>query len=77
VPTILASFNWRPDSPRYERVARFVDELFGRIDKLRGPGFDAKWKDVSLSATVPGLQRFKGAQDWLARSSPPKELGSR
>src|SRR5712672_2870722 len=30
VPTILASFNWRPGSPRYRRVARFVDELFSR-----------------------------------------------
>src|SRR5712672_3479784 len=30
VPTILASFNWRPGSPRYHRVARFVDELFSR-----------------------------------------------
>jgi TRAP-type uncharacterized transport system substrate-binding protein len=77
VPTILASYNWRPDSPRYGRVARFVDELFGRIDKLRAPGFDAKWRDVNLSTTVPGLERFKGAQDWLARSSSPKELGSR
>jgi TRAP-type uncharacterized transport system substrate-binding protein len=76
VPTILASFNWRPDTQRYERVARFVDELFGRIDKLRAPGFDAKWKDVSLSTTVPGLERFKGAQDWLARPGPAKEPGT-
>jgi TRAP-type uncharacterized transport system substrate-binding protein len=76
VPTILASFNWRPDSQRYERVKRFVDELFGRIDKLRAPGFDAKWKDVSLSTTVPGLERFKGAQEWLARPSPAREPGT-
>src|SRR3982074_2132463 len=47
VPTILASFNWRPGSPRYRRVARFVDELFSRADKLKSPGFDAKWKDVN------------------------------
>src|SRR3982075_2912917 len=39
VPTILASFNWRPGSPRYLRVARFVDELFSRVYKLQGPGF--------------------------------------
>jgi TRAP-type uncharacterized transport system substrate-binding protein len=77
VPTILASFNWKPDTSRYERVARFVDELFSRIDKLRAPGFDAKWKDVSLSTAVPGLERFKAAQDWLARPAPPREPGSR
>ena len=42
VPTILASYKWRPDLPRYRRVARFVDLLFGRIDKLRSPGFRPK-----------------------------------
>src|ERR1700756_1650492 len=53
VPTILASYKWRPDSPRYRRVARFVELLFGRIDKLRSAGFDAKWKDVNLTTRAP------------------------
>ena len=70
VPTILASYKWRPDSPRYRRVARFVDTLFGRIDKLRSPGFDPKWKDVNLRAQAPGLERFRAAQEWLDRSAP-------
>jgi TRAP-type uncharacterized transport system substrate-binding protein len=69
VPTILASFNWRADTPRYRRVARFVGELFGHIDRLRSPGFDAKWKDVNLSASAPGLERFRAAQDWLDQSA--------
>jgi TRAP-type uncharacterized transport system substrate-binding protein len=68
VPTILASFNWRPSSPRY--VARFVDQLFSRVDKLQGPGFDPKWKDVNLTTRVPGLERFQPAQAWLDRASP-------
>jgi NMT1-like family len=75
VPTILASFNWQPDSPRYRRVARFVDELFGRIDKLRSPGFDAKWKDVDPAARAPGLERFRAAQEWLDRAAPTKQSG--
>jgi TRAP-type uncharacterized transport system substrate-binding protein len=72
VPTILASFNWRPDTPRYRKVVRFVDELFSRVDKLRAPGFDPKWKDVNLSTSVPGLARFQGAQEWLDRQSTAK-----
>ena len=44
VPTILAAYNRRPDSPRYGRVARFVDRLFGSIDKLRSPQFHPKWR---------------------------------
>jgi TRAP-type uncharacterized transport system substrate-binding protein len=72
VPTILAAYNWRPDSDRYRRVERFVDDLFGRVDKLKTLGFDPKWKDVNLSAKVPGLQRFKAAQEWLDRSRTDK-----
>lgn len=75
VPTILASYNWHPDSPRYRRVARFVEQLFGKIDKLRSPGFDPKWKDVNLAARTPGLQRFKAAQEWLDRSTPNNQSG--
>jgi TRAP-type uncharacterized transport system substrate-binding protein len=75
VPTILASFNWRPDSPRYRRVARFVGELFSRVDKLQSPGFDPKWKDVNLRTGVPGLERFQAAREWLDRASPTKQSG--
>src|SRR5450432_4117739 len=61
VPTILAAFSWRPGSERYRRVARFVDELFGGVNKLKTPGFDPKWKDVNLSTrdarAVVGLLR--------------------
>jgi TRAP-type uncharacterized transport system substrate-binding protein len=76
VPTILASYKWRPDSPRYRRVAQFVELLFGRIDKLRSPGFDPKWKDVNLRTQAPGLERVQAAQEWLDRSAPKKESAS-
>ncbi len=69
VPTILASYNWKPDSPRYRRVARFVDELFSRVDKLKAPGFEPQWKDVNLTTRASGLERFKAAQEWLDRSA--------
>jgi TRAP-type uncharacterized transport system substrate-binding protein len=75
VPTILASFNWRPGSPRYRGVARFVDELFSKVDKLKSPGFDAKWKDVDPTTRVPGLERFQAAQEWLDRTSSAKQSG--
>jgi TRAP-type uncharacterized transport system substrate-binding protein len=75
VPTILASFNWRPDTPRYRGVARFVDELFSRVDKLQSPGFDPKWKEVNLAARVPGLERFQAAQEWLDRANAAKQSG--
>jgi TRAP-type uncharacterized transport system substrate-binding protein len=69
VPTLLVAFNWPVKSNRFERVARFVDYLFSRIDKLQAPGFDPKWKSINLAATVPGLTRFPAAQAWLDRQS--------
>jgi TRAP-type uncharacterized transport system substrate-binding protein len=65
VPTALLAFNWPINSNRYERVSRFVEHLFSRLDKLQGPGFDPKWKAINLGASVPGIARFPAAQSWL------------
>lgn len=67
VPTVLVAYNWPAKSDRYQRVARFTDRLFSRIDKLQVPGFDPNWKTINLGATVPGLNRFSAAQEWLDR----------
>ena len=67
VPTALVAFNFPAKSNRFQRIARFVDHLFSRIDKLQQPGFDPKWKSINLAATVPGLARFPAAQAWLER----------
>ncbi|TWB01476.1 TAXI family TRAP transporter solute-binding subunit [Bradyrhizobium stylosanthis] len=67
VSTALVAFNWPAKSNRAERVSRFIDHLFSRIDKLQAPGFDSKWKSINLAATVPGLARVPAAQAWLDR----------
>jgi TRAP-type uncharacterized transport system substrate-binding protein len=69
VPTALVTYNWPAGSNRYQRVARFTDRLFSRVDKLQVAGFDAKWKSINLSANVPGLTRYPPAQDWLDRQA--------
>jgi TRAP-type uncharacterized transport system substrate-binding protein len=69
VPTVLVAFNWPARSNRYQRVARFVDYLFSRIDRLQAPGFDPKWRSINLAATVPGLARSPPAQAWLDRQA--------
>ena len=59
VPTVLAAFNWPKDSDRYRRQQRFVDYLFKRLPNLQSkPGYDAKWKDINLAASVPGWTRL-------------------
>jgi uncharacterized protein len=69
VGNVLAVFNWPENSDRYKRVQRFVDAFFSRFEEFLQPGRHPKWKEVNLSATVPGWQRFKAAQDWLDRET--------
>jgi uncharacterized protein len=66
-PTVLMVYNWPPESDRYRRVARFVDALFNKIERLQQPPRSPKWKDTVISANVLGLERFKPAQDWIDR----------
>ena len=66
VPTALVAFNWPAKSNRSQRVARFVDHLFSRIDRLQAPGFDPKWKSINLAATVPGLRAsLRRKRGWI------------
>ena len=45
VPTVLVAYNWPAGSNRYQRVARFTDYLFGRIDKLQVAGLRPQVED--------------------------------
>jgi hypothetical protein len=63
--TLLISYNWPENGDRYRRVAKFVDAFFSKIDEFDKPPRHPKWREASISATIPGWQRFKAAQDWL------------
>lgn len=66
VPAVLAVYDWPKSTDRYQRLARVVDYLFERFEKLqREPGYHEKWKDVNLAAKVPGWTRFRPLQDKL------------
>src|SRR5260370_33804609 len=71
VPTIanralLVAYTWPENSPRYKRVAKFVDAFFSKIDQFNNPSRHPKWRQVNLSAEMPGWVRFKPAAEWLA-----------
>src|SRR5438132_4420363 len=71
VPTVanralLVAYSWPQNSPRYKKLVKFVREFFGKIDQFHDPARHPKWKEVSLSAEIPGWTRFKPAVDWLA-----------
>ena len=64
---LLVAFNWPENTDRYQKVSRFVEALFSRIDEFSRPPRHPKWKEASISAVIPGWQRFKAAQDWINR----------
>ena len=70
VPAVLAVYAWHKDTERYGRVARMIDYLFKRFNRLQTePGYHEKWKDVNLAATVPGWTRFPAMQERLEKAA--------
>jgi TRAP-type uncharacterized transport system substrate-binding protein len=63
---LLVTFDWPENSERYKKVAGFVDAFFSKIDEFQKPPRHPKWHEASIVAPVPGWQRFKAAEDWLA-----------
>ena len=74
VPTIanralLVAYTWPEGSPRYKRVAKFIDAFFSKIDRFNSASRHPKWREVNLAAEMPGWTRFKPAAEWLAAHS--------
>jgi TRAP-type uncharacterized transport system substrate-binding protein len=71
VPTLanralLVAYAWPENSEKYKKVAKFVDAFFSKIDQFNNSSRHPKWREVNLSAEMPGWTRFKPAADWLA-----------
>jgi uncharacterized protein len=64
--SLLVTYAWPEGSIRYNRVAKFVNEFFGKIDQFHDPARHPKWADVNVAADMPGWIRFKPAADWIA-----------
>lgn len=67
IPVVLAVYNWQPNSDRFRRVERFIQYYFERFDTMRKPPYQAKWRDINLSAKVPGWTRYWVAENMLAK----------
>jgi TRAP transporter TAXI family solute receptor len=65
VPAVLAAYNWAPNTERYRKISLFVDNFFTKFPTFQNPPFHPKWKEVSLSAPLPGWQRLPSAKQWL------------
>jgi TRAP-type uncharacterized transport system substrate-binding protein len=67
VPAVLSVFNWPRGSDRYRRIERFTERLFAHWDEFLVAPRHPKWRDVNLSATVPGWTRHSIAEQMLER----------
>ena len=61
VGEVLAAYNWAADNPRGRPVNRFVERLYAHYEKLRGPSYHPKWRDVNLAEELQGWQRLEAA----------------
>jgi TRAP transporter TAXI family solute receptor len=67
---LLVAYAWPEDSVRYKKLAKFVQEFFGKIDQFHSAARHPKWKEVNLAADIPGWVRFKPAAEWLDAHRP-------
>ncbi len=55
------------DNDRRQRIEKFVEAFFTRINDFKKPPRHPKWREVNLAASLPGWTRFEAAQNWLDR----------
>ncbi|MEZ5933467.1 MAG: TAXI family TRAP transporter solute-binding subunit [Alphaproteobacteria bacterium] len=61
VSDVLAAYNWAEDNERGRPVNHFVERLFAHYEKLLGPSYHPKWRDVDLAEELQGWQRLEAA----------------
>lgn len=70
VGTVLAAANLQAPSERYRNLVNFVNTFFTGFQSLLQPGHHPKWREVNITAELPGWRRFPPAADWLQRNAP-------
>jgi uncharacterized protein len=68
VGTALMVANLVPGSERSRNVASFVGAFFTQLPRLQEAGHSPKWREVDLSAGLPGWKRYPPAETWLRRN---------
>jgi len=77
VCAVLISFNWENDSPRYKRLAKFVDRFFTNFDAFQKAPRHPKWREVNFAATLEGWHRSPLSQAWINNTKGVTSIASR
>ena len=68
VAAVLAVYDWDENNSRHSRVALVIERLFNELPRLQqGNTYHPKWKDVDLTAEVPGWDRNITAEQQLKK----------
>ncbi len=68
VGSVLAVADLRQSPERNRNIASFVDVFFTGFQSLLEAGHHPKWRDVNLTADLPGWRRYQPAEQWLQRN---------
>jgi TRAP-type uncharacterized transport system substrate-binding protein len=68
VGTVLVTYNWPPGTEHYRNVRHFVRAFFDKLRLLQTPPHQPEWRDVDLTAAVPGWTRFAPAEEWIRKA---------
>jgi hypothetical protein len=68
VGAVLAAANLQFGSDRYRNLVNFVEAFFTGFQTLLEPGHHPKWREVNITAELPGWRRFPPAEEWLQRN---------
>lgn len=67
VRTMLMTYNWRRDNPRYAVISSFVASFFDKLSRLTEEDvhLHPKWHEINPYSELEGWRRFPAAQNWL------------
>ncbi|MBV8398126.1 MAG: hypothetical protein JOZ17_05225 [Acetobacteraceae bacterium] len=69
IQSALFVYNWPAGSARFELLKSFTETFFLRFSEFLGDDHHPKWREVTLGAQLPGWERFRPAERWLARQT--------
>jgi TRAP-type uncharacterized transport system substrate-binding protein len=69
VGAVLAAANLQVGTERYRNLVNFVETFFTGFQSLLDPGHHPKWREVNITAELPGWKRFPPAEQWLQRNT--------
>ncbi|HZS82085.1 MAG TPA: TAXI family TRAP transporter solute-binding subunit [Stellaceae bacterium] len=76
VGAVMAVISFPPQSERYHNLARFAEAFFSKFPSFLEAPRHPKWKEVNLSAQLPGWTRFPPAEAWLKRQGTMERLAA-